>query len=271
MAMFRLRFKLNPDRPGVGLAKLSKQTENIEMFLRSLATDLGIGDASNLWLAKDFKNGSCISTAELQAIVDAEAASKFNDGIEALTTYKPNGRRAIPSYVSPATVGRFAAIRHGLDVGEPIGLSTFNVETGRPNRWHKIERMHFEEVAASIDSEVIYVGSIIGATHDWVKGAKEPYITIREINTSELIKCTYSDDDYSRVAKLFANKIAVVVVGGTVLYNRITGKTEVTKATTFDLAPEISDEDFDRFFGCAPDFTGAASTDDFIRNGRDDE
>lgn len=271
MATFRLRFKLNPDRPGVGLAKLSKQTENIEMFLRSLAADLGVSDASNLWLAKDFKNGSCISTAELQAVVEAEDAAKFNDGVEALTTYKSSGKRAVPSFVSAATVGRFAAIRHGLDVGEPIGLATFNVETGRLNRWHKIERLHFEEVAASIDSEVVYVGSVMGSTHDWVKGAKEPYVTIREINTSELIKCTYSDEDYSRVAKLFANKSAVVVVGGTVLYNRITGRTEITKATDFDLAPEISDEEFNRFFGCAPGFTGSVNTDDFIRNGRDDE
>lgn len=271
MAKFRLRFKLNPERPGVGLAKLSKQTENIEMFLRSLAADLGISDAPNMWLAKDFKNGSCISTAEHQAVVEADAASKFNLGVEALTTFRPNGKRPIPSYVSAATVGRFAAIRHGLDVGEPIGLATFNLETGRPNRWHKIERLHFEEVAASVDSEVLYIGSIMGATHDWVKGAKEPYITIREINTSELIKCTYADDDYPRVAKLFANKTAIVVVGGTVLYNRITGKTEVTMATSFDLAPEISDDEFERFFGCSPSLTGAVSTDDFIRDDRDDE
>jgi len=271
MATFRLRFKLNPGRPGVGLAKLSKQSESIEMFLRSLAADLGIGDAPNMWIAKDFKNGSCISTAEHQAVIDVEAASKFNDGVEYLSTFKSNGRRTLPSYISAATVGRFAAIRHGLDVGEPIGLATFNLQTGRLNRWHKVDRQHFDEVAASVDSEVTYIGTVMGATHDWVKGAKEPYITIRDLNTSELIRCTYADNDYPRVAKLFANKSAIVIVSGVVLYNRITGKTEVTKATSFDLAPDISQEEFEQFFGCAPSLTGDLSTDDFIRDGRNDE
>lgn len=270
MTTLRLRFKLNPDRPGVALGKLSKQTESIEMFLRSLAADLGLSDAPNLWLAKEFKNGSCISTAEMQAVVDASLLAEFNAGVEALIGFDGD-KHVAPAFVSAATIGRFAAIRQGLDIGEPIGLSTFDIKTGRPKRWRLVDRLHFEKVAASIDSEVLYVGAVMGTTYDWIKGAKEPYLTIRELNSAELVKCVYSDEDYAKVASLFADKAAFVIIGGTVVYDRITGKTEVTRATTFDLAPEFADEEFERFFGCAPNLTGSLGTDDFVKGGRNDE
>lgn len=269
MATFRVRFKLNPGRTGIALGKLSKQTENIELFLRSLAADLGHDDAPGLWLAKDFKDGSFYNTAEYQAVVEADAAAQFNAAVLALAKYGPS--KKIPSFVSHATIDRFATLRDGLDPDENIGIAIFDVCTGRMKRWTFVDRLALEYIGASIEAEVKYVGAVMGRTHEWNKGAREPYVIVRELNTGELVKCIYNDGDYAKVAGLFREKTAIVVIQGLISYNRITGKTLVTMAQEFDIAPDFTDKDFEEFFGCAPGLTGDMSTSDFIAQGREDE
>jgi hypothetical protein len=270
MATLRVRFKLNPGRTGIPLGKLSKQADSIELFLRSLASDIGEDDAAKLWLAKDFKNGSVYNTAEFQAVVAAEKASEFNEAIECLTTYKARPRVKLPKWVTPPTIDRFASLRQGLDADEEIGIAVFDVDSGKMKRWTYVDRLQLEQIAQSIETEVKYIGAIMGRTHEWNKGAKDPYIIIRELNSGELVKCIYADADYARVAQLFGNKTAIVIIEGTMTFNRITGRSEIAMATNFDVAPDFSNDDYERFFGCAPNITGGLTTEEFIRRGRDD-
>lgn len=271
MATLRVRFQLNPGRTGVALGKLSKQSENIELFLRSLASDLGEDDSPNMWLAKDFKNGSVFNTTEFQAVVDATKASQFNDAVQSLARFKSVSKIKLPDFVTPATIDRFASLRHGLDSDEKLGIALFDVETGKLKRWSFVDRLQLAEIEESIEAEVRYVGAVMGRTYEWNKGAKEPYIVIRELNSGELIKCSYADDDYSNVAKLFNEKSAIVIVEGAMIFNRVTFKTEVMLASSFGVAPDFSEEDYESFFGCTPNMTGDLSTSEFIAIGRDDE
>jgi hypothetical protein len=271
MPTLRVRFKLNPGRTGIALGKLSKQSENIELFLRSLASDLGEDDAPYLWLAKDFKNGSVYNTAEHQAVVAAESVAKFNEAVQSLVKFKSAPRTKLPKYVSPATVDRFASLRQSLDADEGIGIALFDSDSGKLKRWSYVDRLQLEQIADSIETQVRYVGAVMGRTHEWNKGAKDPYIIIRELNTGELVKCIYADSDYGKVAKLFAQKTAVVIIEGAMTFNRITARSEVTMATNFDFAPDFSSDDYERFFGCAPNMTGDLSTEEFIDKGRNDD
>lgn len=239
--------------------------------MRSLAADLGKPDAPNLWIAKDFKNGSVYNTAELQALVELDTAVRFNDAVSALTKYKASPEARPPDYVSPLTIDRFASLRQGLDADETIGIALFDVESGRTKKWTYVDRLQLEQIGESVDAEVRYVGAVMGRTHEWNKGAREPYLIIREISTNELVKCIYSDADYSKVAALFKEKSSVVIVQGLVTYNRLSGKTEVTNAQQYEIAPEFNEGDFEAFFGCAPRLTGDRSTYDFIGKGRNDE
>jgi len=269
MATLRVRFKLNPGRSGIALNKLSKQTDNIESFLRAFAADLGENDGASLWLAKDFRNGSVYSTTEYHAVVSAECAVKFNEGVEALSRFKALKSAKLPEFITPITIDRFASLRQGLDTDEKMGISLFELDTGKPRRWTYVDRLQLEEIAQSIETEVGYFGAIMGHTHEWNKGADDPYIIIRELHSGTLIKCIYSDDDYSLVAKLFGDKSAIVIIEGEMTFDRISSKTEVTKATGFEVAPDFSAQDYEKFFGCAPNFTGQLTTAEFIANGRD--
>lgn len=270
MATLKVRFKLNPGRKGIALGKLSKQTENIDLFLRSLASDLGEDGAANLWLASDFKNGSVFTSAELQAVVDVEKQVKFNQSLDTLSRFKNGSTQPPPSFVNPATIERFANLRLSLDADEQLGIGIFPIETGKVT-WRYVDRLQLEKIGDSIETQIVYVGSLMGRTHEWNKGADKPYLIVREINTGELVKCSYQDADYSKVANIFAQKTAIVVIEGVMSFNRITSKTEVTMATNFEFAPDFSNEDLEKFFGSAPGITGSLSAAEFIAKGRKDE
>lgn len=269
MATLRVRFRLNPGRKGVPLNKLSRQAENIELFLRSLASDLGEDGGTQLWLATAFGNGSMINTAEYQAVVATVKAAKLNAAVESLLKFK--ALEGVPDYVSTVTLDRFACLRGALDDDESLGISTFDLETGKARRWQYVDKLKLEKIGEALEVEVRYVGSIMGTTYDWNKGATQPYILIRELTSGELVKCTYADADYAKVSHIFSRKTAVVIIEGAILFNRITERSEVTSATGFEFAPEMSDADFEAFFGCAPNLTGDLSTDDFIAKGRSGE
>ena len=269
MARLRIRLKLNPGREGIAMGKLSQQLANVEAFLRSLASDLGVDDSPNSWLASKFANGSVFTTSEYQAVVDVVVAEDFNRSILALSNTR-SGIAAVPAFVSSATVERFSNLRQSLDADERIGLGIYQSDDSKVS-WTFVNRVQLEEIARSIDTETIYIGSIIGRTHEWNKGADKPYLIVREISKGELVKCSYNDRDYNKVARLFNNKSAIVVIQGRISFNRITSKSEMTGAEQFDFAPEFSDEDFINFFGCAPDFSGSLSPAEFIKNGRSHE
>lgn len=269
MASLRIRFRLNPGRKGIALGKLSKQTENIELFLRSLASDLGADDSKNLWLADEFRNSSAIYSAELQAVVETATAHNFNQAVLAITKYQGTSKR--PPFVGDATIEKFSNLRQCLDDDEQIGIAVLDVETGKAKRYSYVDKLQLEAIGNSIETEARYIGAVMGHTHEWNKGAEKPYLYIRELNSSDLIKCCYKDEDYDRVAKLFLNKTAVVIIEGTISFNLITSKTEVIQATGFEFAPDFTDDDFNKFFGAAPNITGGLTSEEFISNGRDDE
>lgn len=269
MASLRIRFKLNPGRHGLPLGKMSKQTENIELFLRALASDLGVDDGKNLWLAGQFKNGSLDEVITLPVEVPDELVEDFNEVVAYLSKYTLNG--AAPTSLTPTTIDRFAELRQCLDSDESIGIATFDVGSPSSRRFVYVDSLRLDAVGKSIEKETQYVGAIMGRTHEWNKGAEKPYIIIRDLVSSELVRCNYADSDYEKVAKLFANKTAVVIVEGTISLNLITSKTEVLLATGFDIAPDFSDDDFSNFFGAAPGITGNLTSEEFVARGRADE
>lgn len=270
MASLRIRFRLNPGRKGIALGKLSKQTENIELFLRSLASDLGEDDSKNVWLADSFRNKSVIYDTELQAVMDVCLANQANEAVLALTKYQSISK-AKPPFISDSTIERFSALRQCLDDDERIGIALFDPETRKVKRFSYVDKLQLEAIGNTVETEVRYIGAVMGQTYEWNKGADKPFLYIRELTSSELIKCSYNDEDYDKVAKLFSKKSAIVVIEGMISFNLITSKTEVIQATGFDFAPDFTDEDFDKFFGAAPNITGGLSSEDFIAKGRSDE
>ncbi|MBX9636940.1 MAG: hypothetical protein K2Q45_05255 [Nitrosomonas sp.] len=272
MSNIRVRFKLNPGREGIEFSKLAKHADGIENLLRSIAEDIGLSQEQNKWLGKEFKNGSVISTAENQAIVDSIQKARFNDVIRSLIKFKSKGNNnnIFPEGVSLRTLAYFAELKIPLEIDESIGISLYD-EGKKASRFYKVKRLKLEEVARAIDTEISYLGSVIGYTYEWTKGAQYPFIKIRDIASNQLIKCSYDDKDYKMVAKLFERKDSLVIVTGRITYNKLTDKTEITQATDFEIAPSLNREQYEGFFGCAQGLTDGVDAAEYIRNIRGDE
>jgi len=280
MARIKIKFKLNPGREGVSLGKLSKQTENIELFLRSLASDLGLDASTDMWRAKDFKNGSCIYEANYDAVVDDDVAEEFTECAKSLALAAIGNAKSsaqliskIPQKISFETREKFSNLRERLDHDEPLGICIFDANNKGKNKWKwsYIDKLQFEELGRSVEKEIKYYGAVMGFAYEWTPGADKPFIIVRELNTGDLVKCLYRDDDYSKIAKIFQKKKAVIIISGEITLNQITNKQEVTYANDFEYAPEFSQDDYEKFFGCAEGLSGNLSSADFIALGRRDD
>ncbi|MHB1198262.1 MAG: hypothetical protein ACYCZ6_01635 [Polaromonas sp.] len=270
MAKLRIRFKLNPGREGVPLGKLSKQSENIEKFLRSIAADLNADDSKNGWVADHFKTGSLEETISLMSDVPDETLDQFDEAMNYLLKFGI-GNKPIPSFLGVGTIECYSVMRQNLDPDERLGIGLFHPKTGKAKPFTLVDRFQLEAVGKSIETEVRYIGAVMGSTHEWNKGAEKPFIVIRELNSQELIRCNYSDGDYAKVAKLFGNKTAIVIIEGSISQNLITSKTEVLLATGFEFAPDFSGKDFDKFFGAIPGLTGDLTSEEFVAKGRNEQ
>lgn len=272
MARIKVKFTLNPGREGISWAKLAKQSETIQSLLSSISDDIGI--ASDKWLARDFANGSHMSNAELEAVATANEFAKFNDCMRGLITYTSESDALLNFGISKKSVAIFSDLRAPLDIDEPIGIGLYDPNQpydvkAVPSENFSVTRLKLQEIANAIESETTYVGSVIGYTYEWNKGAKEPYIKIRDVTSQELIKCSYSDKDYGKVAELFHNKEALVIVYGLITFDWVNQKTELKKANDFEVAPEpLSDSEYNSFFGCAVGMTGKVNAAQYVRKMR---
>jgi hypothetical protein len=74
---------------------------------------------------------------------------------------------------------------------------------------------------------------------------------------------------YDQIYRLFEDKDAVVNVSGDVKADRATGRIKEMRVQWAKSYPKLSDAEFNRLFGLAPDLTGDQSTSDFIDKMRD--
>jgi hypothetical protein len=62
----------------------------------------------------------------------------------------------------------------------------------------------------------------------------------------------------------------VIIVSGSVKFDRVSRATKEIKVEGIEPTETLSSDEFDRLFGAAPRFTGDQSTDDYIEWLRDD-
>lgn len=268
MARLRIKIELNPGGVGVRLDKLAKISEEIEKFLRSLAGDCGAAIAPGEWLAKDFYDGSFGSVVEYAKHVEAPTAHKFNDGLRFFSRFK-NGHLS-PSY-SPETVKQFIELGEVIDVDEVVKVGVFeDVETEgeEPDDWEQITKRVTLNVEAVFHEEYRYEGALQGKLGTWYKDSN--YFNLREATSGELIKCFYRADIYDQIYALYNDKDAVVNLSGHIVAERATGNVKEMRITWARSYKPLSQSEFDRLFGLAPDLTGEMGTADFIDRLRSD-
>lgn len=263
----RLKIELNPGGDGVRLDKLAKISAEIEKFVRLLAIDAGASPQLGDFVAKDFYDGSFGSVVEYVNNVDPSAAVKFNNGLRFFSDFK-DPHQYINGEFSPATVRQFIEIGDAIETDEIVKIGIVDADAPIDQaEWKSITKITTLNVDAAFNQEYNYDGALQGKLGTWYKDSN--YFNLRELSSNDLVKCYYPKDFYDQIYRLFEDKDAVVNLSGSIKADRATGRMSEVRVRWAKSYPPLSDSEFDRLFGLAPDLTGDLSTVDFIKKIRD--
>lgn len=266
MRTLKIRVELNKGRKGIPIYKLSALTEEIERFLQRVGLDLGIQTPREGWLAVRFGNGSVSFDAEYQGRVSEDCVREYQDELIRLPRLvKPN----VTSRLSQSTILQFARIGDPIDEDEQVSFGVYRDGTRKSIEWQSYTKSLYRQIGESVITTSEYRGVVQGILHSWFKEVSPPYFYIRDSASGRMVKCFYDRHQYEEVVKLLQKKNAVVQVIGMLTANFVDRRVEEVRAEKFAVVDQLSDDDFEKFFGMAPDLTGDLATADYIASVRD--
>jgi hypothetical protein len=255
MPSLRVRIVMNRGRVGVPLHKLSEVVEHTERFFRLLAEDVQIQGGE--WIGLDFSNGSLAFDAEYVAPVpvDFSQIKDFNSIFDDLHKGKPSAG------VRTATRYQYAQVAEQLDDDELIDFGLY--KDGAPV-FTSLSKRDIPAILGDLQTVVESQGSFQGTIHSLYLASEPPHFFLRELSTETLIKCTYAPERYNDLVDALKVPNTVLHVYGISKINLPARNVEHIRAERIDRAQKMSDKDFEKFFGCAPNLTGELSTQEFI-------
>lgn len=260
MEKLKFRIRLNKGRKGIPLSKMADISAHTLKFIESVCEDIAI--KTEEWVALDFKNGSLEYAVENFANVNAAQIKTFNEEMGGLM----NGGIE-KSRLSLATRVRYAKIASPIDPDEVVEFGLYK-NGGKEPSWHELSKEKSTNIVSGIQTEIEGIGAVQGVPHTWHKESTPPYFTFRELSSDVPMKCFYKKSDYSIVHSLFKTKTAIVHIGGTVTYNVVGRNIEKIAANKYEVAPDFTDEDFEKFFGCAHEQLKDSSVSKLISSAR---
>ena len=254
MARIRVRFELNKGRIGAPLSKLGDISRQAERFLRALAADVRIEGKAEEWLALNFRNGSVSYDAEFQGEITPAEVDAFNRNLEFLADYDPETEGA-NGLVSERTALEFARLGTIIAPDEVIGLGIYGRDSTRP-KWRRISYAATAEMRARLEAPVLAYASVQGIIHSLQKEARDPFFRVREMATEALVSCYYPTRLYGDIIEALRERTTVLHVAGDTEFDRTTRSIVKLHVDRIDKSRMMSSEEFEQFFGSAPDFTG---------------
>lgn len=262
MSRLRIRIEMNKGRVGVPLAKLAEVVAETQAFFKMLAHDVRLGDGE--WIGLDFSNGSLDFNAEYAVDIPERLISEFNEEFDDVRKGKQ------PARARYATRVQYTRIAEPLDPDEVIDFGLYRPGIPEPELV-PLSKRQAALLLGEKQEPVESVASIQGKIHSIFLGSEPPHFMLRELATGHLIKCIYDDDRYGDIAKAIETKDAVVHVYGTSIIDLADRKIEKVDIQRIDVADDMSEAEFDSFFGCAPQITGRETTQEFIERIREQD
>ncbi|WP_395642395.1 hypothetical protein [Rudaea sp.] len=268
MSTLRLRIELNKGRIGMPLHKLAQVCQETTRFLDMLCEDIGLSAPKSGWLAEEFENASVDFDVRHPDIISEQLAAL--------------GRRALrmvlsDDYDDPAlgfairieTRRQYKRIGGALDPDEVARFGIYKNGEQSPEQWFELHRTEVIDTASGLIDRNAY-GEIQGTVNAFFKEHSPPYLRVRELATGVLVNCYFRPEMYQTAVELLEDRDAVVFVEGWIKEDAATGHTREIRVQDFRPAPEFDPNLYRRMLGALPDYTGASSSEDFVRSWRDD-
>lgn len=270
MAQIRIRLTVDQGRRGVRLASLGQLATDVEKFLEMLGRDTGVDALAGDWIATDFANGSLSFSVESGGEADEEQATVYRRAIANVTAYDPSVSEGI-SGIRNETLVQYARVAQATEIGDTLKLAVYENGSDAAPTWLPLSHRQATGIIEQFHDSLEYSGSLHGIIHSLYKEAQPAYFDIRDLSTGYLVKCHFTAELYPQVWTMLKKKDAVVMVQGEIRARRGDHRIEHIQVERMSEAPTMSDDQFERFFGCAPTLTGKRTTSDFlnrVRRGR---
>lgn len=266
MALLKIRIELQRPRRGIEIPKLAKLAEETQKFLRSVAEDVGIDPSQGIWVAQDFYEQGVGFDAEYQASdIDDPQVQAYEHVVDEIVSIGPEKNYTIRG-VRPQTLIQSARMAMLAGEDEVLRIGLYN---GRPAvTWKPLEKARAAAIVEHYQDWIEYRGMIQGIIHALYKEAQPPYFHIRDLASSELVKCVFQPSMYRDVYEALERKEAVVLVSGWIRTRRSDPTVRELKVERIKSTQPLSDAQLRAFFGSAPGWTGDLTTEEFIERAR---
>ena len=111
-----------------------------------------------------------------------------------------------------------------------------------------------------------YRGSIHGAVHN--VGVEELWFNLRRSGSLDLVRCEFREDLYHDVIEACERRRARVYIHGLITARRVDREITSVRAKRIKVAPRMTEERYQSFFGADPNYTGETSSEDFVERNR---
>lgn len=266
MPKLKIRVKLNEGGEGAPLDQLAAIGKETERFLRFLAQDLGISVPKGRWLARNFANASVSFDSEDPAEYDYLQLRAFNDAFLFCSDFDPD-RMKLNGGVQHRTLLQYAKIADALQPHERVGFGIYYPDAEKPYDWRPLTKRRALTLKDRLTETVTYVGSLQGRLHNVTI---EPSLSfqIRISRNGELVRCDAALDMYRKLHDAMELPDTLLYVRGRIRARRVDRNIASLNVIDIKVAPNLDDDMYERFFGAAPEYTGALTTEEFVDRAR---
>ena len=263
MANLKIRFRFNPGGAGAPMDRLGEFSAQTERFLRSLSCDLGLEVRKGLWLAKNFKNESVGFDAEFAGAVPDAAMVRGNVALSKIFSADPLS--VVSHNVSYATLAEFSKIGNALEPDEYFTASIYQPNDAEGLSEHKITYKQTAEIRALLGAPLVSHGAIQGVFYALHSGSEPPFFSLRMMQNGALVRCEYPEWMYHDIHAAIADYHAVMIVTGDIHWDKATNSVmKVLVTESPEHSKPLSEDEFEKFFGSIPHYTGTMTTDEYI-------
>lgn len=265
MPLLRIKLVLNEGGEGVPLSQLTDIADEAEKFLRYLAEDADISVRRGEWLARNFTNMSVRFDVEREAHISLEEAKEFNRKFEYVDLVKTE-KRGLNGEVKHRTLVQYTKVAKALGPHEKMGFGLYRGDEEEPYRYALLTKRDAEILAGHLAEEVTYRGSIHGVIHD--VGIEELRFHLRRSSSLDLVRCEFREPLYKKVHEACEHRHAMVYVHGLITVRRVDREIIRVRAEKLKVAPRMTDDRYQSFFGADQNYTGQLSSEEFIERNR---
>ena len=235
-----------------------------------VANDVGITATGGTWVAQDFYDQGLGFDAEYQlAAVDDPEVVGYTRALDAMSSVDRDSNWAVRG-IKPTTLVQYARLTTLASEGENVRLGLYKEDASLDVEWKVLQKDRAVAIIEHYQEWIEYRGMLQGIIHSLFKEASPPYFVLRDLASNELIRCVFRPSTYPDVYKALERKNGVVLISGRTKARRIDRRVDEMRVERLQATPPLNVAELEEFFGSAPGWTGDLTSDEFIKQVRND-